>query len=75
MFGIGNVFYLPARHPNRLVSTNVETSFFFSLCNSFLCREHLPRGFFLPAIQKKTSANAGFAWIMVGFERALSCLI
>lgn len=73
MFGIGNIFYLPDRHPNRLVSTNVETSFLAFVIASCAANTYLAA--FFACNSEKTSANAGFAWIMVGFERALSCLI
>jgi hypothetical protein len=52
MFGVGNIFYLSARHPNRLVSTNVETSFLAFVIASCAVNTYLA-AFFACRIEKK----------------------
>lgn len=79
VFGIGNILFASTRSPKRVMPTDVEILQFTStdsltLASSFAAT-HLPRGFFFACRIEKTSANAGFTWIMVGFELALSCLI
>lgn len=52
MFGIGNIFTLPDRHPNRLVSTNVETSFLTFVIASCAANTYLA-AFFCLQFRKK----------------------
>lgn len=64
MFGIGNIFALPDRHPNRLVSTNVETSFLTFVIASCAANTYLA-AFFACNLEK----NQRERWLCLDYGR------